>query len=191
MTYVAFAGHRPDGAPQVEIVTGRFGIDWARDWLTSPKRDGRILRVTGQSRGAPVSTLMKRLKEDRTLPFEVVDLAGPDLTTAHDEAFDAVKDGTVWHTPQPVLDLAAETAVVKHLAGGTWLIDRRESPADASPLIAWIAALWLLNQRVTPPLPPPPPPIVVTRDDHDHDDDFDGFDSHDGDLTSDLATAGF
>lgn len=188
MTYIAYAGRRRDGVAQVEVVAGRFGIEWVRDWLTSPKRGGRILRVTGQSRGAPVSTLMKRLREDRKFPLEVVDLAGPDLTTAHDEAFDAIKDGTVWHTPQPVLDLAAETAVVKYLAGGTWLIDRRESPADAAPLIAWISALWLLNRYVPPPPPPPPAPVAVLDDDAD----FDTYDSdHGGGLTSDLATAGF
>ncbi|MCR1983508.1 terminase large subunit [Cellulosimicrobium cellulans] len=189
MTYAAAAGHRPDGAPQVEVWAGRFGIEWVRDWLVSPKLEGRVLRVTGQSRGAPVSTLMKRLKEDHRFPIEVVDLVGPDLTTAHDEAFDAIKDGTVWHTPQPVLDLAAETAVAKHFPGGTWLLDLRESPADAAPLSAWIAALWLLNRYVPPPPPPPPAPVAVLDDD---DGDFDTYDSdHGGGLTSDLATAGF
>jgi hypothetical protein len=188
MAFVTFAGRRPDGSPQVELVAGRYGVDWLRDWFLDPKRRGKILRVTGQSRGAPISTTMKRLKDDHQFTIPVEDLAGSDLTDAHAEAFDAVKDATAWHTPQPVLDLAAETAVVKYLAGGTWLIDRRESPADAAPLIAWIAALWLLNKHVAPPPPAPPPPVAITNDGANDSDENRGTGSG---LTADLATAGF
>ncbi|MFF3066182.1 terminase large subunit domain-containing protein [Oerskovia sp. NPDC057915] len=184
MTYISFAGYRKDGRPQAEVITGRYGTDWVAEWLQSPKRNARIKAVTGQSRGAPVSTLMKQLADDRTFRLPIVELAGADLTTAYAEAFDAVRDCAVVHPKQPTLDNAAETAVVKYLSGGTWVIDRKDSPTDAAPLISWIEALWLLNKHVPDPPPPPPAPEAVRPTDIPPG-------AYGADLTSDLATAGF
>jgi hypothetical protein len=184
MTYIAFAGYRADGRPQAEVITGRYGTDWVAEWLQSPARNGRIKAVTGQSRAAPVSTLMKQLADDRTFRLPIVELAGADLTTAYAEPFDAVRDCAVAHPKQPAVDNAAETAVVKYLSGGTWVIDRKESPTDAAPLIAWVEALWLLNAHVPDPPPPPPVPEAVRAEDL-------RFEPGGAGLTSDLATAGF
>lgn len=160
MTRVAFAGRAPDGTPKVEIVAERYGQDWVKDWLMDPKRRDRIGAITGQTRGAPVSQLLTRLKEDESVDLTIVDWAGGDLTGAHGEAYDAVRDGRVLHNPQPTLDIAAGTAVSKRLGDG-WVLDRSKSPSDISPLMAFIGALWLLNNPVVETPPPSPPPAAL------------------------------
>lgn len=180
--WVAFAGYRPDGQRQVEVVAGRHGTEWVRDWLMDPKRRGRIRAVTGQTRGAPVSPLMKKLLEAKTDPagpftIPITPLEGGDLLAAWAEAFDSVRDGTVRHNPQPVLDLAAASTVTKALGDGA-VPDRQRSPVDAAPLVAFAGALWLLErpEQVPPPPPPQPQALAVTQ-------------THT--PTDDIATAGF
>lgn len=160
MTRIAFAGRTPDGTAKVEIVAERYGQDWVRDWLMDPKRHDRIRAVTGQKHGAPVSQLLTRLQEDHGFDLTVVDWSGGALPGAHGEAYDAVRDGLVLHNPQPTLDIAAGTAVTRRLGDG-WVIDRAKSPTDASPLVAFIGALWLLNNPVEEPPPPSPPPAAL------------------------------
>lgn len=181
-TWVAFAGFRADGVAQGEVVAGRHGTDWVADWLMDPKRRPRIRAVTGQGRGAPVSSLIARLKERYEDPADAFDIpveewSGGDLLGACGEAFDAVRDGTVRHNPQPVLDQAAATAVTKPLGDG-WVINRVKSPSDAAPLMAWIGALWLLGrpEKTPPPASPPPRALAVAQT---------------RTPTDDLATAGF
>lgn len=176
-TWIAFAGHRGDSVPQVEVVAGRHGNDWVRDWLMDDKRRDRVRAVTGQTKGAPVSSLMQRLKEDPAFTIDVVDWTGGDLLSAHGDAFDAVRDAKVRHNPQPVLDAAAASASTKALGDGA-VIDRKRSPTDAAPLVAFEGALWLLNRPVTDPPPASPPPAAVAIRDTTE-------------ATYDLATAGF
>lgn len=171
ITYIAIAGRRPDGDAQVQIVTGRIGDQWVADWLRAPERKGRIKGVTGQVRGAVESTLLKKLKADRTFAIPVVDL---DILDAHTEADNALREERVWHTPWPVLDLAAQTAERKYLAGGTWVIDPVNSPVDPAALRAWVAAYWMLT-RPAPQTPPALPPRVLTR--ADIEDDYDDGES--------------
>lgn len=183
-TYVAFAGRRADGTAQVEIVTGRYGAEWVGGWLAHPDRKGRIKALTGQTRGAPESTELKKLTKDRKFRIPIVELAGSDLLDAHADADDMIREGKVWHLPQPVLDLAAQTAEKKFLAGGAWVLDPGKSPTDIAALRAWIAALWLLENHKSEPPPPQRPPQAIPADDRGDDE---GYTS----LTSDLSSAGF
>ena len=163
ITYIAFAGRRPDGVAQCEIVTARGGSEWPVEWLMSSDRKGRIRSVTGQTKGAPESTLLKKLHTDRKFRLRVVELTGSDLLDAYADADDAVRERSVWHTPWPALDLAAQTAEWKNLAGGARVIDSVKSPTETAALRAWVAALWLLEHEPTPKAPPPPAPRVVTQ----------------------------
>ena len=184
LTWIAFAGLRADGTPQVEMVTCRYGSDWVESWLTHKDRKGRVKAVTGQTRGAPEATLLKKLKASRKFHLPIEDLAGSDLLDAHADAYDALAKGEVWHTPWPALDLAAQTAEKKILAGGTWVLDPAKSPTDIASLRAWIAALWLLLNRDTTPPPPPPPPAALRAEDAGDSGDHAG-------LTDDLGSVGF
>jgi hypothetical protein len=165
MTFVAFGGYRADGKAQVEIATARHGSEWVKDYLMDDKRRGRIKAVAGQSRGAPISPLMTALAEDEGFTIPVVEWAGGDLTAGWADVFDSVRDVTVHHNPQPVLDTAAATAVVKVFSGGASIPDHRASPAEVAPLMAFTAAKWLMGRReVVPPPPPPAPEAVRTAD---------------------------
>ena len=189
LTYIAFAGHRPDGDPQVELVT-RIPSSMVEAWLTAPERKGRIKAVTGQTRGAPESTLMKKLKGERTFRLPVIDLAGSDLLDAHADADDALREERVWHLPWPVLDLAAQTAERKFLAGGTWVIDPVKSPNDPAALRAWIHALWALDNQAAPPPPPPPESRALAETPNAPATRTDGINDYE-DLTGDISTMGF
>ena len=161
MTYVAFAGHRADGIAHVEIVAARTGSAWVKDYLMDDRRRDRIQAVAGQSRGAPISPLMEELAADEEFTIPVIEWAGSDLTAGWADVFDSVRDGTVRHNPQPMLDVAAATAVIKVFSGGASVPDHKASPAEVAPLMAFTAAKWLLGQREVVPPPPPPKPEAV------------------------------
>ncbi|THV27932.1 terminase [Glycomyces paridis] len=154
--YVALAAWREDAAPHVEIIASRTGTDWVPRWLTAPDRDQAIREapVVVQSAGAPVIGLIPDLL---AAGVTVTEWKGPALGGATGDFYDrvcaAVREAGeddvdeeaepapgVWHRPQPVLDNAAATAVAKPIAD-YWVIDRRNSPNDAAPLIAVIGAL--------------------------------------------------
>ncbi|MBD8019380.1 terminase [Brevibacterium gallinarum] len=181
MTYIAFAGYREDGQPQVEIVAKRRGIDWVKPWMMDDKRRDRIDEVTGQKNGAPISDTIKALADDPDFTIPVVEWAGGDLMAAHGITSDAVRDEIVRHNPQPVLDIAAATAVLKQLQDG-FVINRTKSPVDASPLVAFEGALWLLLRHRLEPKPPPPPPKALAEALPYDIDDF---------VTDDLGSIGF
>jgi hypothetical protein len=164
MTYVSFAGRRADGLPQVEIVAQRAGQSWVKDWLMDAKRRGRIEALTGQSKGAPVSNLMKELKaasedprDDFDIPVE--DWQGDDLAGWTGEFYDLVRAGAITdageqvglrHLPQPSLDVAASTAVTKPL-GDRFVWDRKNSPTDIASLVAATGAVGLLLRKTPEP----------------------------------------
>lgn len=158
MAHIAFCGFRTDGTRHVEIVASRAGTDWVKPWLL--ERKDVFHGVAVQSNGAPVSSLVDELSEvdefDKPiLPFvkwegsELGRSAGNfyDLVAHQVEGIDGkpVVEPLIWHTSQPILDVAASTAVVKQ-AGDAWMIDRRRSPLDASPLVAANGASWVLDQ---------------------------------------------
>jgi hypothetical protein len=187
MTYIAVCGVRPDGIEQAGVIAYRAGTEWVKDFLlTDPSVRGRIRAVTGQKNGAPVSGLMKDLvaaAADPSDPFtlDVVDWSGGALMEATATAFDAVRDLTVRHNPQPVLDAAASTSATKKLGDG-FVIDRTNSFSDAAPLIGFIGALWLHRQRRAAPPAAPLPPTSI---------DADGPDSFGTSITGDLMTVSF
>lgn len=164
-TYMAIGGLRADGVDQVEIIAARTGSEWVKPFLMEDPWSKRVVAVTGQSRGAPVSPLIVDLLADDEFTLPVVEWMGSDLTAGWADVFDSVRDNTVRHNPQPPLDTAAATVVVKVFSGGASIPDHRASPADAAPLMAFTAAKWLMSRRVKAAPPPPPPPAALKSDD--------------------------
>jgi hypothetical protein len=148
--HIAFAGRNQYGQIHVEVVASRAGTDWVLGWLKSPDRAsrGRWVGVAGQARGAPVSGLMNELETDPEV--DAMPWQGSDLASACGKFYDLVRNNELAHLEQPLLDVAAATAVTKPL-GDAWVWNRRHSPADCGPLVAATAAVWaLLNEQ--PPL---------------------------------------
>lgn len=195
--YMAFAGHRADGRPQVELVAARHGTSWTSDYLMNSKRRGRIKAVTGQSKGAQVSALIEDLAEAKDDPEKEFDVPvtpwqGTDLTNGWSRFMDEVTAKQLRHHKQPPLDLAATTAVLKKFSGGATLPDDKASPTDTAPLMACVAALWLLTRKEDRQLPPPPAPAAVKSSDvvtHIQD-SHTSFDSGQG-YSSDIGSIGF
>lgn len=157
-SYIGVAGFRKDGRPHVEIVAARAGTDWVVDWFETrapdldEDYDAEPMRVVVQAKGAPASSLVSELEGIEGV--EVVPWGGADLGAACGLFYDWVKktklverDGKkpkrkgLAHLPQPVLDVAAGTAVSKPL-GDAWAWNRKGSPTDIAPLVAVTGALW-------------------------------------------------
>lgn len=147
MAYVGAAGYRDDGLPHVEVVAKRAGTEWVRSWFADQASADNPMTVVLQVKGAPAGSLVAELREIEHLT--VVEWGGSDLGAGCGQFYDAVirsdEESGVRHRPQPVLDVAAATAVTKPL-GDSWAWDRRKSPIDAAPLLAVTAAFWYLNQ---------------------------------------------
>lgn len=134
--YVAMAARREDGKLHVEVIAAERGTEWIVPWLT--ERKDRFAGVVVQARGAPASGLIEALKE---AGIEVLELGGADLTKAYGYLFDMICEHKMMHRPSPVLDAAAEAAKAK-IIGDSWVIDRKNSTVDASPLVACVQAAW-------------------------------------------------
>lgn len=156
MSYIAVAGYREDGDPHVEVVAQRAGTSWVADWF-SEKESRLEWPVSLQARGAPVSSLMDDLNEVDGLT--VLEWQGSALGAATGAFYDGVRceasvdlqPARIWHRPQPVLDVAAATAVIKPL-GESYVWSRAKSPTDVAPLVAVTGALWALGQKPDPPM---------------------------------------
>lgn len=153
--HIAFAAYRDDGLVHVGIMASKPGTDWVVPWLQSPERTFIPAGITFQTKGAPVSSLITEFKD---AGIDVVDWGGSDLGRAAGLLLDGVNLGKIKHRNQPVLDVAAGSAVMKSLGGG-YVVDAKNSPGDASPLWGVAGAHWLLKN--------PPEQFVSAYEDND------------------------
>lgn len=147
-THIGLAGWREDGLLHVEVIASRTGTDWAIPWLKSEDRDELILAapVVVQASGAPASSLIDTMIK---AGIDVVEWKGSDLAKGTGSFYDRVRaavgegpaESGLRHRPQPVLDVPAATAATKPLGDG-WVWDRKNSPADAAPLVSVTGAAW-------------------------------------------------
>ena len=146
--WVGVAGWRDDERVHLEVIAKRAGTHWIRDFLNNLATPGPVVI---QGRGAPASSLITWLRQDGV---NVQRCEGSELTNALSQLDDALAEGTVRFRPQDALLLAMRDTV-RRRAGEVTLLDRGESPVDASPLAAVMLARWgLMNldaeeQRVT------------------------------------------
>lgn len=156
MSYIAIAGHREDGNPHGEVIAQRAGTAWLAGWFQDKPERLTYGPVCVQAKGAPASSLLEELQAVEGL--EVVEWSGSSLGSATGALYDAVRceptkneagetviPKRIYHRPQPVLDIAAATAVPK-LLGESYVWSRAKSPTDAAPLVALTGALWVLNR---------------------------------------------
>jgi len=141
MSYFAVAGWREDGSAHVEVITQRAGTEWVVPTLVEKFPSIGAETIVVQGKGAPASALIEHLL---AAGLPVMECAGSDLGAAMGAFYDAVRNGNVFHLSQPVLDVAAATAVTKQL-GDVFVLNRSKSPADVAPLIAAEQAYWGLT----------------------------------------------
>lgn len=155
-TWICRAGRRDDGLLQAEIWHAEMGTGWVKAWLTD--HADVIDAWTGQTRGAQISDLVAELANDNEFEIPHVPL---DVQKCFGVAHDMVRDGTVRHNPQPPLDFPAAAAEI-HYLGDQGVIDRKKSPGDAAPLMAWAEAVWLAVQPVKLEKPVPVAQVVTS-----------------------------
>lgn len=143
-SYISVAGRRSDGLLHFEVVAAARGTDWIIPWFR--ERAGKFEAVAVQVRGAPASDLVNPMK---AAGIPVLEWGGTELVTGTSRFFDYITHRTARHRPQPVLDRAASGTVSRNL-GDAIVLDRRNSPVDAAPLIACAAACWA--ESVGPPV---------------------------------------
>lgn len=137
-TYIARAALDVDGNPVFGIWADQVGSDWVMDWLRS-NRAGYSVIVLRSGSGTPALSLLDQI-EAAELPLEKWSAA--DVSAAHGQMFDAIRDEKARHRSHPGLDMAATSAAIKVQTGGGWVIDFRNSPSDTAPLTAALGAVW-------------------------------------------------
>lgn len=161
-THVALAGIRDDGLIHVELVASRAGTEWVIPWiryapgydltLDGEPRDPRLrgLSVVVQATGAPVSSLLPAMTATQDAqgnpvePIPVIEWRGTDLGKGTGGMYDLVRAGQLRHRGQPLLDLAAATAVTRP-NGDAYVWDRKGSTIDAAPLVAATGAVMFVT----------------------------------------------
>lgn len=154
MVHVAIAFWDTEGRMRVELAASRSGPDWLLPWLLSDERKVKPDYVAMQRRGAPISALWESFEAAGLNPYA---WEGSQLAGWHGLFYDLLAAGVAEENPevrlthgeQPLLDVAAGSASVRSLGDG-WLVDRKASVADASPLVAAIAAVGLLTTNPEP-----------------------------------------
>lgn len=142
--YISLAGMNDRGRVQIELVAARHGIEWAYEWLREAVDKGLVDEITGQSNGSQATGFLQEA-ERKKLP--VTKWEGPDLSMGTSGFYDAIVGDEIDHFRQPAVDMAAQRAVMKFIAGGAMLIDRIKSPIDVSPLMTFAGAHWLLTRK--------------------------------------------
>ncbi|ATZ08316.1 terminase [Corynebacterium striatum] len=157
--HIVGAMKRPDGLWHVELLASRPGIDWVTGWLEQrlESADWFDGEVAVQARGAPVGTLIPRLRE---AGLTVREWAGPDLTQGTLAFYDLVAQSKLRHRGQPALDAAA-TGAQDRRAGDAFMWDRSKSVGDVAPIVAATASVWLACQ---PEIEPPKQSAYETAD---------------------------
>ena len=167
-----------------DIAADRAGTDWVVPWLLANRSRYTGIIVQGSGAPASSLTPDMQTKrghfdplaahhqeeqeqyayEDRVeqLPFlsdmydadlPLVVWEGDDLGKALGIVYDKLSIRRIQHLPHPGLDSAATSAATRSTRDAV-VIDRRKSPIDASPLVAFIGAVWgMMRLRDSEPEP--------------------------------------
>jgi hypothetical protein len=145
--YVARCGERADGWRQVELVAKLRGEDVA-GWLM--ERRGRIREVTGQAKGAGLtSELLAQMAGDPKFKVKTVPWGGPELVEAYGRGMDALEGGQVKTLSHPDLNGCVPLAVWKGLGGGR-VVDGAKSHGEMAALNAWFGAFGMRTRFTKP-----------------------------------------
>lgn len=158
-TYIAVAGARGDGMDHVEVIARRDGNLWVPKYLKSVQEAWGIDEVALQSKGCPAGDFRDMLEEEG---WTVHAIEGSKLGSVAGSFKDAVLDGTIRHTDQPVLTQQLKCAVTRKL-GEVDVWTRRASQGQISAVVAASEALWALRncERPEPKAKPSPYPLTI------------------------------
>ncbi|MCZ7413070.1 terminase [Streptomyces sp. WMMC897] len=151
---IAAYGLREDGVGHMEVIDHRKGTDWLVERLVQLRDRWNPVAIALDVKGPAGSLLVDLEKaglskpEDAEQP-EYGDLAIPtaqEVAAGCGQLADAVRDGTVRHIGQELLEIAIQGAKTRPL-GDAWAWGRRLSTVDISPLVAVTLARWAFEAR--------------------------------------------
>lgn len=146
---------RGSGAPASALVDSMLQVTDLDD-TEEPESDVEV--AAEPEPGADSDVLASAAEIDdvaRQIPFmedmleaklPIVVWKGNDLFAASGIMYDRLSSHTLQHLSHPALDAAAKTAKVRLLTHGGWVVDLKNSPTDAAPLVAGIGAVWGMSR---------------------------------------------
>ena len=129
---VARATRLADGATLLELVAHRRGTGWVAEEVFSLRGDTDVPVVVDL--GSSASVVADELGD-------TLNPAARDVAQGCSALLDGMIRRTVWHGPDPSLDVAVRGAS-RRTMGDAWAWSRRNSLVDISPLVAVTLALW-------------------------------------------------
>ena len=141
MTFMSIAGYRPDGLIHGEVIAQRAGMLWVPAVAVAVCKEFGITHVAIQSRGCAAAEFVEPLRE---AGLTIVEIAGTALGSSAGRTRDRIRDRTIRHRSQPILNMAVSGGVTKRLSEvQVW--DRTASVVDIAPLVALSNALYGLE----------------------------------------------
>jgi phage terminase large subunit-like protein len=131
---ISVAGMRKDGKYHVEVTDNSPGTDWVSDRIRALVAQWQPCALVANG---PAAALLPELDDKipvlvvGTTEFAVASLAFKNLAVA----------GNIRHLNQPVLNVALDVAR-RRPSGDSWILSRRDSAADITPLVSAALALY-------------------------------------------------
>lgn len=141
---------RGSGAPAASLVDSMQAVDLDKvpDAPTEPDAHDAALKLAADM--DDVARQIPFMDDLLEADLPIVLLKGDDLGKASGIMYDRLSTRTLKHLSHPALDAAAKTAKIRMLRDA-WVIDMKNSPTDAAPLVAGIGAVWGMSRYYTTP----------------------------------------
>ena len=137
----------------VAVIDYRSGTDWVVERLVGLKTKYNPLAIGLDGKG-PASSLLLDLDKVGIRPpdgeprrGDLAVTSAQDMAQACGQMVDAIRQGTVHHQGQPMLNVAVSGVKTRPL-GDSWAWARRVATQDISPLVAVTLARWAYQCRV-------------------------------------------
>jgi len=139
---VSFSGLRADGRWHVELDEERGGVDWVISWVKTYTEKNRLHAVVADEMCGLVETRKGRhylIGTDIVVTLAAAE--GRDMAIGCAKYYDAIMDGSLFHTDQPQVNVALSVATKRPLQGG-WAWNRKDATSNISPMVSQTLALW-------------------------------------------------
>tara|TARA_R110002020_G_scaffold48774_1_gene139022 strand:+ start:1105 stop:2421 length:1317 start_codon:yes stop_codon:yes gene_type:complete len=139
---VSLSGLRADGRWHVELDDERGGVDWVIPWVKSRAEKNRLHAVVADEMCGLVEKRKGRYYLIGTdIVVTLAAAEGRDMAIGCAKFFDAIMDGSLFHTDQPQVNVSLSVATKRPLQGG-WAWNRKDATSNISPMVSHTLALW-------------------------------------------------
>lgn len=140
--FIAMASLKPDGKTHLELIDTAEGLAWITPRLQELQRKYRPEAIVVDAQSA-AGSLLPELKANRVRTLQI---SGRDYAKACGQFYDAIRQKTVVHLDDPLLNEAIEAGRMKTVGDSLWRWARKDITTNISPLVAVTLALWGLQR---------------------------------------------